>query len=783
MYQSNAPTAAPELMDSVVPLFSGARDLPVAAPRLKIALISTYTPRKCGIATFTSDLVSQLAAYQPDIAASVYALDKPAQAGAYAPDAQWVDQDSRRAYVAAADAINASGVGAVWLQHEFGIFGGRDGELVLELVDCLAAPLIVTFHTVLSDPSDNQRRIVDHLVTRSSRIMVMSQHGRQLLIDRYGAPGDLIEVIPHGAHDRPFGREDAFKQPLGMAGKNVLMTFGLLGPGKGLEQVINALPAIVARHPDTVYRIVGATHPNLVASHGEEYREGLIAMADDLGVAGHIVWDNRFLDTGELLDQLEACDIYVTPYFNLQQATSGTLSYAVALGKAVVSTPYVHARELLSGGIGVLVEPNSSAAIATAVACLLDDRDLLAATKRRAYAAGRQTIWPAFAAAAGALARKAIVAPRKVAAAHQAPSLQAFTNMCDDTGMLQHSIGIVPDRRHGYCIDDNARALILVNHVRGLGEADRLARSSTFASFIQYAWNPELRTFRNFMSFNRGWCEEQGSEDSNGRTLWALGDTAVHSPSPELRAWAASWFNTALCALDPVGSPRALAFGMLGAAKILGIEPGHQAAQQLMSRGGDLLFRLLARSRRPDWAWFEAVLGYDNPRLPQALIAAGVALGREHWRAEGLATLAWIAERQTSAQGQFRPVGSNSFGLQYEQRPFDQQPLEAQAAIEACAAAYATDPAQRWTDHAKAAYDWFFGANDRGAVLVDLATGRCYDGVTPRGANQNTGAESILALQLAHVAYVRLATGPDKRSAKVEFASETEPSAKSAAHP
>ena len=285
------------------------------------------------------------------------------------------------------------------------------------------------------------------------------------------------------------------------------------------------------------------------------------------------------------------------------------------------------------------------------------------------------------------------------------------------------------------------------------------------------------------MSFNRGWCEEQGSEDSNGRTLWALGDTAVHSPSPELRAWAASWFNTALCALDAAGSPRALAFGMLGAAKILGIEPGHQAAQQLLNRGGDLLFRLLARSRRPDWAWFEAVLGYDNPRLPQALIAAGVALGRDDWRAEGLATLAWIAERQTSAQGQFRPVGSNSFGLQYEQRPFDQQPLEAQAAIEACAAAYATDPAQRWADHAKAAYGWFFGANDRGAVLVDLATGRCFDGVTPRGANQNTGAESILALQLAHVAYVRLATGPDKRSAKVEFASETEPSAKSAAHP
>ena len=784
MYQVSDQITETSLPDSVVPLFAPNRDGHALRRTTKVALIGTYVPRKCGIATFTSDLVAQLAAYQPDIAATVYALDAPEHRSAYAADAHWVDQGSRSAYLAAATAINASGVDTVWLQHEFGIFGGRDGELVLELVDCLAAPLIVTFHTVLGEPSDNQRRIVDHLIARSSRIMVMSLHGRRLLVDRYGAPADLIEVIPHGAHDRPFGREAAFKQQLGLADQNVLMTFGLLGPGKGLEQVIAALPAIVARHPDTVYRIVGATHPNLVASHGEEYRDGLVRMAQELGVAAHIAWENRFLETAELLDQLEACDIYITPYFNLQQATSGTLSYAVALGKAVVSTPYVHARELLGNGIGVLVEPNSSEAIAAAVIGLLDDRELLSATKRRAYAAGRHTIWPQFAAATGALVRKAVVTPHSSARLIDTPALQAFTNMCDGTGMLQHSIGIVPDRRHGYCIDDNARALILVNHVRGLDDAERLARSSTFASFIQFAWNPELHSFRNFMAFDRSWCEDRGSEDSNGRTLWALGDTAAHSPFPELQTWARGWFDNSLCALDQVGSPRALAFGMLGAAEVLRADSGHAGAAALMQRGGDLLYRLLASSRRPDWAWFEAVLGYDNPRLPQALIEAGVALGRAEWRAEGLATLAWITERQTSAQGQFRPVGSNSFGQEYEQRPFDQQPLEAQAAIEACAAAYAVDPAQRWIDHARAAYGWFFGANDRGGVLVDLATGRCFDGVTPRGVNQNTGAESILALQLAHVAFVRLATTPDKRkAAKVEFAQETGPTAKSAAHP
>ena len=385
---------------SVVALFADPAKLDArSARRLKVAMIGTYVPRKCGIATYTADMVEQLGIYQNDLETTVYALDQGDRFGDYAEDVVLIDHTSRAAYLATARKINASGADAVWLQHEFGIFGGPDGELVCELVDCLAAPLIVTFHTVLSEPSANQRRIIEHLLTRSSRVMVMSQHGRELLIERYAAPPELVAVVPHGAPDRPFGRESEFKAKLGLTGKNVLMTFGLLGPGKGLEQVIAALPTIVARYPETVYRIVGATHPNLVASHGEAYREGLVAMAEKLGVAEHIVWENSFLDTPALLDQLEACDIYVTPYINLQQATSGTLSYAVALGKAVVSTPYVHARELLADGIGVLVEPNSSEAIARGVIGLLADRAILDATRRRAYEVGRKTIWPQFAAA------------------------------------------------------------------------------------------------------------------------------------------------------------------------------------------------------------------------------------------------------------------------------------------------------------------------------------------------------------------------------------------------
>ena len=780
-----ADLAAQPATASVVSLFfAQPKPTPAGAAQLRLAMIGTYVPRKCGIATFTHDVTEQLRRFESDIATTVYALDAAERHDDYAAGIVPIDQTSREAYLGAARAINESGASAVWLQHEFGIFGGHDGDLVLELVDALAAPLVVTFHTVLSAPSGNQRRIVEHLLTRASRVMVMSAHGRELLIERYDAAPELIEVIAHGAPDRPFGREAEFKAKLGIAHQNVLMTFGLIGPGKGLEQVIAALPAVVASYPDTVYRIVGATHPNLIASHGESYREGLMARAEELGVADHVVWDNRFLDTPELLDQLEACDIYLTPYGNLQQATSGTLSYAVALGKAVVSTPYVHARELLADGVGVLVEAGSSEAIADAVIALLADRSRLDATKARAYAAGRKTIWPQFAAATASLLRRAVVRPVIDMPLNAAPGLTGFLSMCDGTGMMQHAIGIVADRRHGYCLDDNARALMLMNHAAGVSEAERLGWSSTFASFVQHAWNQDDGHFRNFMSFERTWLESKGSDDSNGRALWALGDTAAHSPVAGLQAWALEWFDVTLRTLVSTDSPRALGFGMLGAALVQRQTGGHTGAEALLQRGGDLLHRLLASSRRPDWAWFEAVLGYDNPRLAQALIEAGHVLGRADWLEEGLATLGWVAQRQTSASGLFRPVGSESFGLTHDQRPFDQQPLEAQAAIEACAAAYAVNPDPRWLVHAEAAYAWFFGANDRGAILADIATGRCRDGVTPRGANANCGAESILALQLAHVTMCKLgAARPKIRGQGIEFAGHEGPSGGAVAHP
>jgi len=748
-------TAGSVVEAAVRPLFSATRaaDQPVR----RVALIGNFTPRKCGIATFTTDTFEQLARFHPHIRVDVYALDDPANPLTYDGVQGTIAFNELDSYLHTARRINESGVDAVWLQHEYGIFGGEDGAMVCDFVDRIAAPLILTPHTVLTDPSERQREILDHLVKRASRIMVMSQHTRGLLTSIYGAPSEILQVVPHGAPDRPFGRSERFKQQLGLEGQPVMMTFGLIGPGKGLERVIEAMPDIVERHPRALYRIVGMTHPNLIASEGEAYRERLKALAEELGVASHIQWDDRFLEAEELLDQIEACDIYITPYPNLQQSTSGTLSYAVALGKAVIATPYLHARELLADDAGVLIEPRSAAAIAQAVNRLLDQPEELAALQRRAYARGRQTIWPRFADGAAALIEAAIAPAGRITPVTATPGLAGVFALSDSTGIIQHAIGIVPDRRHGYCLDDNARALMLMNVAAGLSEIERTRWSMTYASFVQHAWNEESGGFRNFMRFDRSWCEDVGSEDSNGRALWALGQTIECAPNPDLVEWAWRWYDTALPHCVSLGSPRAIAFSMLGASCVLRARPDHAASRQTLEQGADTLYRLLGGARRPDWAWFEAVLGYDNPRLSQALIEAGVALDRPDYTAAGVETLEWIADQQIAASGHFRPIGSDSFGKEHAHLPFDQQPLEAQAAAEASRSAFEATKDTRWFAHAQAAWNWFFGANDRGVVLADLASGRCRDGITPRGANINCGAESVLAFQLAHYSVLALA--------------------------
>ena len=732
---------------------------------LRIALIGTFAPRKCGIATFTSDIYEQLGRFHPDVAVDVYALQDADEPVVHASGVRAeIERSDPVAYARAARQMNEDDVDAVWLQHEFGIFGGEAGDLVLELVDRIAAPLVVTMHTVLAEPDPQQEAVMRRLVERASRLMVMCRAGRDLLTRRYGADRTRIEIIEHGAPDRPL----CLSAVKGVGAPMTLMTFGLLGPGKGLETAIKALPAIVARHPRTIYRIAGVEHPNELRRNGESYRRKLEALAETLGVSGHVEWVNHFLETDDLIAMLGDCDIYLTPYPNLQQSTSGTLSYAVALGRAVVSTPYIHARELLEDTGGMLVDVGDAAAIASTVNRLLDDPSRLEALQLRTYRRGRRTVWQHFAANSKSLLERAIAGDGAAPAINEfaTPGLAAFDVLCDDTGMLQHGHFVVPDRAHGYCLDDNARALMLVNRIAWASAAEEHRRAATFASFIQHAWNEPAGGFRNFMKYDRTWCEDIGSEDSSGRAIWAIGDTIANARHAALRDWALDAFESYAAIALGFGSPRAIAFAALGAVTLLELKPHHGLAARIASSCGYLLDRLLGGARRPDWTWFETVVGYDNPRLSEALIACGQACRKPEWVASGLDTLRWVLENQKGANGLFRPIGSDSFGRERDILTFDQQPLEAWAAIDACAMASRCVPDETlWVEHARRAYRWFFGENDRGAMLVDLQLGSCRDGVTPHGANHNCGAESLLAFQLAHYSYARLLdrAGPDRR--------------------
>lgn len=658
-------------------------------------------------------------------------------------------KDDAASYQAAAQTIDSSGADIVWLQHEFGLFGGPAGDMILDLIDRISAPLMITLHTVIPDPDPDQARVMRRLVARASKLIVMSRRARQLLSTTYGADRKQIELIPHGVPDRPFGRSDQCKARFGFTGRQILLTFGLLSPGKGIEAVINALPAIVADHPGVLYCVAGVTHPNLIEREGEAYRDGLKQIAAILGVERHIQWIDSFLETEELLDLIEAADIYVTPYPGAAQSTSGTLSYAVALGKAVVSTPYVHAVELLGDDHGVLVPFNDSAAIAREIGALLDNPDRLLALQKRAYSRGRAMIWPAFATRCLDVIEATRIKPPAVPA-FQPLGMAGLLRICDDTGILQHSIHSIPDRAHGYCVDDNARALMLMNRLPADAEPHRSRLAPIFAAFVQSAWNEQAGEFRNFMGFDRTWLEDAGSQDSCGRTLWALGATALEGQSAGLRRWARGLFDRTAASASGFGSPRATAFAMLGSDYLLTTDPEHESAQAILGEGADRLLSLFVRVRQAGWPWFETYLAYDNCRLPEAMIRAGKRLARADIAACGLEALHWIIDRQIGPSGQFRPVGSDSFGRDFElSRPFDQQPVEVWAAIDACAAAHDATGDAIWLIHARRAYDWFSGKNDRGIAVGDPASGACHDGINPRGLNLNEGAESVLAYQLA----------------------------------
>ena len=733
----------------------------------RVAFLGDYMPRQCGIATFTTDICEAVASRFPKCDCLVGAVNDRPEGYDYPDRIRFeIDEKELDSYRRAADFLNINNVEVVSVQHEFGIYGGAAGSHLLAFLRDVHMPVVITLHTVLSEPSNSQRAVMKHLNELASRFIVMAEHGRELLQKVYGVSPDKIDLIPHGVPDVQFIDPSFHKDQFGVEGKTVLLTFGLLSPNKGIEQVIEALPAIIAEHPEVVYIVLGATHPNLIAHEGESYRLKLERLAEDRGVTDHLIFYNRFVSLSELTDFIGAADIYITPYLNEAQITSGTLAYAFGAGKAVISTPYWHAKELLAKDRGILVPFGDPKAIAEGVNRLLSDSHLMTTMRKRAWKEGRDMIWPVIAERymeSFQLARASLSVPSRKAFAvrtlgnrpYELPPLKLdhLFRMSDNTGIFQHAIFNVPNYAEGYCVDDNARAFILTLLLpemtsRAAQDLERLA--STYLAFMWDAFDKKSCRFRNFMSHGREWLEDKGSEDSHARSLWAAGMALGRSKNDGHRNLCALLFQKGLLVVEEFTSPRAWAFVLLAMHEYLRTYSGDRVVNQLRELLTQRLLDHYRTNATKEWQWFEPSATYDNAKLSHAMILSGYWTSRGDVLEVGLESLRWLVESQKNEAGHFAPIGCNGFWIRGEEPArFDQQPLEAHSMISACLEAHGRTGDDYWKRAARRCFEWFLGRNDLGQPLYDSTTGGCRDALHQDRLSQNLGAESSLAFYLS----------------------------------
>jgi glycosyltransferase involved in cell wall biosynthesis len=757
----------------------------VAHPRLlstsslpsRIAVIGNYLPRQCGIATFTTDLCAAISAQCGSAQLLALPVNDTADGYDYPERVRWsLAQDDVTSYRQAADFLNFNNIDMVCLQHEYGIFGGPAGSHILHLLRGLKMPVVTTLHTVLREPDANQLMVMEEISELSDRLIVMSQLSSQFLQEIFKVPGSKIDMVPHGVPDLPFLDPNFYKDRFRVEGKAVLVTFGLLSPNKGIENVIQALPQILSKHKNVVYLVAGATHPHILRREGDQYRAYLHALAKEMGVESNVIFHNRFVSPEEMVEFIGAADIYITPYRHEAQVVSGTLAYALGAGKAIISTPYWHAIELLDDGRGALVPFQNASAIAQKTIELLDTPATRHAMRKRAYMFARAMVWQRV--AQGYMESFARVRSDRMEfpqvqfsarvaqkALDQLPELRLthLHRLTDDTGMLQHAIFTVPNYREGYTTDDNARALILAVLLDERSEdqlckddvtkADSSIRGSTFRylAFLQHAFNSEKGRFNNFLGYDRQWAEAEGSDDCHGRALWALGTVLGRSEDLGLRGAAGRLFECSLSAAVEFSSPRAWAYALFGLQEYLNSYPGDRNAHKIRSTLSQRLLHMYESIRSPDWKWFEDVLAYGNARLPQAMLLVGSACSDERMVSAGLEALDWLMKTQhCEINGHFVPIGSQGFYRKGGKKGrFDQQPLEAAGAVSACLEAYRVTSDSRWRGNAWSAFNWFLGDNDLQLPLYDSVTGGCRDGLHPDRANENQGAESALSFLMA----------------------------------
>ena len=731
---------------------------------MKLAFIGTFPPRQCGIGTFTNDLFNAMmestTSKEHGHEGFVVALNDNNIEYEYPQEVkQTIRQEHQEDYLKAAKFINLSGADLCILEHEFGIFGGQSGVYILPLLHRLEIPFVVTLHTILKSPSYNEKAILQEICKMAHKIVVMSHTAIKFLVSIYEVPEEKIVFIEHGVPDIHFSAENS-KKEFKLERKKVLLTFGFLGRNKGIETVIKALPRVVEKHPEVIYIVLGKTHPNVLRHSGEEYRIFLLRLVKTLQVEKHVVFLNEFIGVQDLFKYLYACDIYITPYLNEAQITSGTLSYAVGVGCAAISTPYWHATELLAEGRGRFFNFNDSDALSTILNELLDRPEELKKLKRKAYDYGRKITWPKtgdkYVKLATAILKEEQYPVEKKETVIDLLILPPFSlthinRLTDDTGIIQHAKFGIPNYKEGYCLDDNARALLMVLMAyRQMKDTRALELSPIYLSYIHYMQNPN-GTFRNFLSFSRNFLDEVGSEDSFGRTIWALGYLLGNAPNDAYYQTGKMIFFNASPNFEKLKSIRSIANTMIGISYYLKSNPSDDAMTERLRNLAHVLVDHYYNNKSADWHWFESLLAYDNGILPLALLHAAEILNDDKITEIGLATMDFLTSH-TLKDNYLSIIGNEKWYKKEEERSvFAQQPIDAMAMVLMYHRAFHVTKDKAYLNKLYTSFLWFLGENDLRMSLYDFETNGCCDGFERYGVNRNQGAESSLAYLISHL--------------------------------
>lgn len=739
----------------------------------KVAIIGRYPPIQCGIATFTADLSEAMKHAAPTLSQTIISTGH--ENGSRCSKQLKIKclDDDISSYLSLANYINTNHFDVVNIQHEYGIYSGPNGSLLLSFLRKLNPPKVITFHTVLRYPNLLQSLITKEIATLSDSIIVPSRTGLNFLTKLYQIQRHKIHVIPHGVPDLPFNNANECKVFIGHSNRLILMTYGLLSRNKGIEKVLLGLPKIKERFPNVLYIVLGKTHPNILKNEGEAYRESLKRIVHKNNIGDSVLFVDEYVSSEILYKYIRAADIYISPHCNREQLVSGTLCCALSAGKCIVSTNYWYSEELLQNGVGCLVPNDNPEAISKAVVDILCNEEKRKKYGKRAYALGREMLWHNvakqyishldFIANNGSKDDVGVHSANVVL--HEYPNvpyvkLSHFFVLNDDVGIVQHATHCIPNYREGYSTDDITRALIAAIYLQELGYIDGAKAHilvTKYLSFLFYSFNPETNRIRNFFSYDRRWIEEVGSESCQGRTIWSLGELIGSDNFQYISNTALEFLYKLIPSTLEFEHPRAWAFAIIGVLKALSKCPDDVYLKKTIKLLSNKLLDIYNKNYRSDWRWFENKLTYFNAKLSHALLLAGSYFCKDNMSHIAIESLEWLVDQYCSDDGFFLPIGNRGFFPKDGKRAiFDQQPIESHSIISASLDAFKITGNRKWLLETYRAFNWFLGDNIIGLPLYDSGTGGCRDGLCADGVNHNQGAESTLAYLLSACEILKL---------------------------